>query len=158
MEKKTKTPVVIENRKAFHDYHIEERFEAGIELTGTEVKSIRRGRANQGDSYAAVDQGELFLYNMHISPYEQGNRFNPDPIRTRRLLMHKHEILRLYGVVRQEGLTLVPTKLYFKRGRVKIEIGLARGKKNYDKRNSEAERQSRRDIDRRLKSSNRQDD
>jgi len=95
---------------------------------------------------------------MHISPYEQGNRFNPDPIRTRRLLMHKHEILRLYGVVRQEGLTLVPTKLYFKRGRVKIEIGLARGKKNYDKRNSEAERQSRRDIDRRLKSSNRQDD
>jgi len=158
MEKKTKTPVVIENRKAFHDYHIEERFEAGIELTGTEVKSIRRGRANLGDSYAAVDQGELFLYNMHISPYEQGNRFNPDPIRTRRLLMHKHEILRLYGVVRQEGLTLVPTKLYFKRGRVKIEIGLARGKKNYDKRNSEAERQSRRDIDRRLKSSNRQDD
>lgn len=158
MEKKTKTPVVIENRKAFHDYHIEERFEAGIELTGTEVKSIRRGRANLGDSYAAVDQGELFLYNMHISPYEQGNRFNPDPIRTRRLLMHKHEILRLYGVVRQEGLTLVPTRLYFKRGRVKIEIGLARGKKNYDKRNSEAERQSRRDIDRRLKSSNRQDD
>ena len=158
MEKKSKTPVVIENRKAFHDYHIEERFEAGIELTGTEVKSIRRGRANLGDSYAAVDQGELFLYNMHISPYEQGNRFNPDPIRTRRLLMHKHEILRLYGIVRQEGLTLVPTKLYFKRGRVKIEIGLARGKKNYDKRNSEAERQSRRDIDRRLKSSNRQDD
>lgn len=158
MEKKTKTPVVIENRKAFHDYHIEERFEAGIELTGTEVKSIRRGRANLGDSYAAVDQGELYLYNMHISPYEQGNRFNPDPIRTRRLLMHKHEILRLYGVVRQEGLTLVPTRLYFKRGRVKIEIGLARGKKNYDKRNSEAERQSRRDIDRRLKSSNRQDD
>jgi len=158
MERKSKSPVVIENRKAFHDYHIEERFEAGIELTGTEVKSIRSGRANLGDSYAAVDQGELFLYNLHISPYDQGNRFNHDPVRTRRLLMHKHEILRLYGTVRQDGLTLVPLKLYFKRGRVKVEIGLAKGKKNYDKRDTESKRQSQRDIDRRLKSSGREED
>ncbi len=158
MEQKKKKPVVIENRKAFHEYHIEERFEAGIELTGTEVKSIRLGRANLSDSYAAVESGELFLFNMHISPYEQGNRFNHDPLRTRRLLMHKHEILRLYGTVKQEGLTLVPTRLYFKHGRVKVEIGLARGKKNYDKRDSEAKRQSKRDIERRLKSSGRQED
>lgn len=158
MERKSKAPVVIENRKAFHEYHIEERFEAGIELTGTEVKSIRSGRVNLGDSYAAVDHGELFLYSMHVSPYDQGNRFNHDPLRTRRLLMHKHEILRLYGTVRQEGLTLVPTKLYFKHGRVKIEIGLAKGKKNYDKRDTESKRQSQRDIDRRMKSSGRQDD
>lgn len=157
MERKSQAPVVIENRKAFHEYHIEERFEAGIELTGTEVKSIRQGKANMGDSYAAVDHGELFLYNMHISPYEQGNRFNPDPLRTRRLLMHKHEILRLYGVVRQDGLTLVPTKLYFKHGRVKIEIGLAKGKKNYDKRDTESKRQSQRDIDRRMKTAGRDD-
>ena len=158
MEQKKKTPVTIENRKAFHEYYIDERFEAGIELTGTEVKSIRLGRANLGDSYAAVENGELFLYNMHISPYEQGNRFNHDPLRIRRLLMHKHEILRLFGAVRQDGLTLVPTKLYFKRGRVKIEIGLARGKKNYDKRDSEAKRQSKREIERRLKSSGHQED
>ena len=158
MEKKTKAPVAIENRRAFHEYFIEERFEAGIELTGTEVKSIRRGRANLGDSYAGVEHGEMYLYNMHVSPYEQGNRFNHDPLRTRRLLMHKHEILRLYATIRQEGLTLVPTKLYFKGGRVKIEIGLARGKKNYDKRDTEAKRESDRDISRQLKSSGRQDD
>jgi SsrA-binding protein len=158
MEKKAKAPVVIENRKAFHDYQIEERFEAGIELTGTEVKSIRRGRANLGDSYAGVENGELFLYGMHISPYDQGNRFNHDPLRTRRMLMHKLEILRLYGTTRQDGLTLVPTRLYFKHGRVKIEIALARGKKNYDKRETEAKRESQRDISRQLKTSGRQDD
>jgi SsrA-binding protein len=158
MEKKAKAPVVIENRKAFHDYQIEERFEAGIELTGTEVKSIRRGRANLGDSYAGVENGELFLYGMHISPYDQGNRFNHDPLRTRRMLMHKLEILRLYGTTRQDGLTLVPTRLYFKHGRVKIEIALARGKKNYDKRDAEAKRESQRDISRQLKTSGRQDD
>ncbi len=157
MEKKQKAPVVIENRRAYHEYFIDERLEAGIELTGTEVKSIRRGRANFADSYAAVDHGELFLYGMHISPYEQGNRFNPDPVRTRRLLVHKHEILRLLGLVMQKGLTLVPTKLYFKHGRVKIEIGVARGKKNYDKRQTESERQSKREIERRLKSSGRED-
>jgi SsrA-binding protein len=157
MEKKNKAPVVLVNRRAYHEYIIEEKMEAGIELTGTEVKSIRAGRANFADSYAAVSNGELFLYGLHISPYEQGNRFNPDPIRTRRLLMHKHEILRLFGLVQQKGLTLVPTKIYFKRGRVKVEIGVGRGKKNYDKRQSDAERQTKRDIERRLKSSGRDD-
>jgi SsrA-binding protein len=142
---------IAENRKAYHEYHILERMEAGIELTGTEVKSIRNGRVNLNDSYAAVSNGELWLYSMHISPYEQGNRFNQDPLRTRRLLMHKREILRLFGQVRQEGLTLVPTRIYFKRGRVKIEISLAKGKKDYDKRDSLAKKEAQRDIDRRLK-------
>lgn len=157
MEKKEKASVVIENRRAYHEYFIDERIEAGIELTGTEVKSIRRGRANFADSYAAVENGEMFLYGMHISAYEEGNRFNPDPVRTRRLLMHKHEIVRLYGLIRLKGLTLVPTKLYFSHGRVKIEIGVARGKKNYDKRQSESERQTKRDIERSMKSSGRDD-
>ena len=145
------TKLIVENRKAYHDYHILERLEAGIELTGTEVKSLRQGRVNMGDSYAAVVNGELWLYAMHISPYEQGNRFNKDPMRTRRLLMHKNEILRLYGQTRTEGLTLVPTKLYFKHGRVKVEIGLAKGKKNFDKRDDEARKQASREIDRHLK-------
>jgi len=149
----SKNKLIVENRKAYHDYIIEERMEAGIELAGTEVKSIRQGRVNINDSYAAVSNGELWLYGMHISPYEQGNRFNKDPLRDRRLLMHKREILRLFGIVRQEGLTLVPTKLYFKNGRVKVEISLARGKKNYDKRDSEAKKQANREIDRRMKNS-----
>ncbi len=153
MIKDSKNKLIVENRKAYHDYYIEERMEAGIELAGTEVKSIRRGRVNLNDSYAAVSGGELWLYGMHISPYEQGNRFNKDPLRDRRLLMHKREILRLYGIVRQEGLPLVPPKLYFKNGRVKVEISLARGKKNYDKRDSEAKKQANREIDRRLKNS-----
>ena len=150
--------LIVENRKAYHEYHIIERMEAGIELTGTEVKSLRQGRVNLGDSYAAVVNGELWLYAMHISPYEQGNRFNQDPMRTRRLLMHKREIMRVFGQVRQEGLTLVPTKVYFKRGRVKIEISLAKGKKNYDKREDEARKQASREIDRRLKDRGRHDD
>lgn len=152
MANDSKNKLIVENRKAYHDYYIEERMEAGIELAGTEVKSIRQGHINLNDSYAAISDGELWLYNMHISPYEQGNRFNKDPLRDRRLLMHKREILRLFGIVRQEGLTLVPTKLYFKNGRVKVEISLARGKKNYDKRDSEAKKQASRDIERRLKS------
>jgi SsrA-binding protein len=150
--------LIAENRKAYHDYYIEERMEAGIELTGTEVKSIRQGRVNLGDSYASITNGELWLYSMHISPYEQGNRFNPDPLRTRRLLMHKREILRLFGIVRQEGLTLIPTRLYFKNGRVKVEVSLARGKKNFDKRDSEAKKQASREIERRLKDHGRRQD
>ena len=151
MVKENNGKPIADNRKAYHDYTIGERLEAGIELAGTEVKSIRQGKVNLSDSYAAVNGGELWLYGMHISPYEQGNRFNKDPLRTRRLLMHKREILRLYGIVRQEGLTLVPTRLYFKHGRVKVEIGVARGKKNYDKRDSEARKQAARDIDIRIK-------
>lgn len=152
------TKLIVENRKAYHEYHILERFEAGIELTGTEVKSLRQGRVNLGDSYAQVVNGELFLYAMHVSPYEQGNRFNKDPLRTRRLLMHKNEILRLFGQVRTEGLTLVPTKLYFKRGRVKVEISLAKGKKNFDKRDDDARKQAGREIERRLKNNGRDED
>lgn len=147
--------LIAENRKAYHDYFIEERFEAGIELAGTEVKSIRQRQVNLADSYAVIKDGELWLQAMHISPYEQGNRFNRDPMRSRRLLMHKREIMRLHGVTRQKGLTLVPTKLYFKNGRVKIEIALARGKKNYDKRDTEARRQADRAIEQRLKGQNR---
>lgn len=143
--------IIADNRKAYHDYYIEEKMEAGIELSGTEVKSIRQGKLNLNDSYIAVKDGELWLIGAHISPYEQGNRFNRDPMRTRKLLMHKREILRLFGVVKQEGLTLVPTKGYFKDGRVKIEVGLARGKKNYDKRDVMAEKQANRDIDRQIK-------
>ena len=143
--------VVAENRKAYHEYFIEERMEAGIELAGTEVKSIRAGKISLGESYAAVLNGELWLVGCHVSPYEQGNRFNKEPMRTRRLLMHHSEIMRLYGLVKQKGLTLVPTKVYFRAGRVKVEIGVARGKKLHDKRETEAERQAVREIDRRMK-------
>lgn len=147
--------LIAENRKAFHDYFIEEKYEAGVALSGTEVKSLRAGRVNLKDSYCTVKDGEIFLIGVHISPYEMGNRFNLDPMRTRKLLMHKNEIIRLYSKIKQDGLTLVPTKCYFKDGRVKFEIGLARGKKNYDKRDVEAEKQAKRDIDRAMKSFNR---
>ncbi len=147
---------VADNRKARHDYFLLEKLETGIELAGTEVKSIRNGRVNLSDSYAAVEEGQLWLHGMHISPYEQGNRFNKDPLRTRRLLAHKREILRLYGRVRQEGLTLVPTRLYFKNGRVKVEIALAKGKKNYDKRDAAAKREADRVIAQRVKTDGRQ--
>lgn len=158
MSKESGNKLIAENRKAYHDYYIEERMEAGLELAGTEVKSIRLGQVNLNDSYASVVNGELWLYGMHISPYEQGNRFNKDPMRVRRLLMHKREILRLFGIVRQQGLTLVPTRLYFKNGRVKIEISLARGKKNYDKRDSDAKKQATREIEKRMKDKGRQYD
>lgn len=148
---------IAENRKAYHDYHIEEKMEAGLELQGTEVKSLRQGRVNLSDSYAAVQNGELWLIGMHISPYEQGNRFNHDPLRNRRLLMHKREIMRLNGLVMQQGLTLVPTRLYFKSGRVKVEICLARGKKSFDKRYTEAKKQANREIERRIKDRGRND-
>ncbi|HHW72040.1 MAG TPA: SsrA-binding protein SmpB [Firmicutes bacterium] len=136
--------VISENRKARHDYFIEETLEAGIVLQGTEVKSIRLGRVNLKDSYARVENGEVFLFGMHISPYEQGNRFNHDPLRPRKLLLHKRQIRRLLGKTREEGYTLVPTRLYFSQGRCKVELALARGKKLYDKRDSYAKRDAER--------------
>ena len=146
--------IIAENRKAFHDYFIDEKFEAGIVLSGTEVKSLRAGKVNLKDNYCTVKDGEIFLVGVNISPYDHGNRFNLDPMRTRKLLMHKNEIIKLYSTIKQDGLTLVPTKCYFKDSKVKFEIGLARGKKNYDKRDSIAEKQTKRDIDRALKNQN----
>ncbi len=146
--------VIAENRKAFHDYFIEEKYEAGIVLSGTEVKSLRAGKINLKDSYCTIKDGEIFLVGVNISPYDHGNRFNLDPMRSRKLLMHKNEIIKLYSTIKQDGLTLVPTKCYFKDSKVKIEVGLARGKKNYDKRDSIAEKQAKRDIDRALKNQN----
>ena len=143
---------VATNRKAFHDYFIEDRFEAGIELTGTEVKSIRAGKLNLKDSFCHVKNGEMILYGMHISPYEQGNIFNRDPLRQRRLLMHKREILRLGAKIQQDGYSLIPLSVYFRHARVKVELGLARGKKLYDKRAAAAERDAKRDMDRARKS------
>ncbi|MBP5493096.1 MAG: SsrA-binding protein SmpB [Clostridiales bacterium] len=150
--------IIAENRKAFHDYFIDEKFEAGVVLSGTEVKSLRAGRVNLKDSYVQCKEGEIFLVGVHISPYEQGNRFNLDPMRTRKLLMHKNEIIRLYSTVKQDGLTLVPTKCYFKDGKVKFEIGLARGKKNYDKRDASAEKSAKREIDRAMKNQRKNSD
>lgn len=139
------------NRKAFHEYFVLERFEAGIELAGTEVKSIRAGEVNLKDSFCTVKNGELFVRGMHVSPYEHGNIFNKDPVRPRRLLMHKREIMKLNSRVMQDGVALIPLSLYFKDSRVKVELGLCKGKKLHDKRDSEADRQSKRDIDRIMK-------
>ena len=148
--------IAAENRKARHDYFIHETYEAGLVLTGTEVKSIRAGKVNLKDSYAQIDKAsELYVHNMHISPYEQGNRYNHEPLRTRKLLMHKVEIRKLIGKTKEKGYTLVPLKLYFVRGRVKLEVGLASGKKNYDKRQDMAERDAKREIDRSMKERNR---
>ena len=147
--------IVAKNSKAFHDYFIEDRYEAGIELAGTEVKSIRQGNVNLKDSFCIVKDGEMSVLGMHISPYEKGNIFNKDPRRTRKLLMHKREIMRLFGKIKQDGYALVPLSIYFKGPRVKLEIGLAKGKKLYDKRDSAAKRDSKREIDRAMKSRNR---
>ena len=138
------------NRKAFHDYFILERYEAGIELFGTEVKSIRAGTLNLKDSYCTIKNGEIFVRGMHVSPYEQGNIFNRDPMRTRRLLMHKKEILKLNAKVMQDGAALIPLSVYFKDSKVKVEVGLCKGKKLYDKRESEAKRQADREIEQRI--------
>lgn len=143
--------VVSRNRKAFHDFYIDETCEAGIALTGTEVKSIRASRVNLRDSYARVENGELFLYNMHVSTYEQGNRFNHEPLRIRKLLMHRREINRLRGKVQEKGFTLVPLQVYIKNGKIKIEIALARGKKLYDKRKAIAEKTAGREMERAFK-------
>ena len=139
---------VTENRKARHEYHILETYEAGIALTGTEVKSLRAGKANLQDSYARVENAELMLYNMHISPYEQGNQFNHEPKRVRRLLMHKQEIMRLLGKTREKGLALIPLKVYFKNGLAKVELALAKGKKLYDRREDLAARDAKREMER----------
>ena len=144
--------IIANNRKAYHDFFVDETYEAGIELLGTEVKSLRLGGVNLKDSYCYVEDGELFVCGMHISPYEKGNIFNREPLRVRRLLMHKKEILKLHGLVGQKGFTLVPLSLYFSGSRVKIEVGLCRGKKLYDKRESDAKRQANRDIERYSKS------
>ncbi|NLM62063.1 MAG: SsrA-binding protein SmpB [Clostridiales bacterium] len=149
------TKTVATNRKAFHDYYITERFEAGIELFGTEVKSIRQGAVNLKDSYCIVKDGELFVRGMHISPYEKGNIFNRDPMRVRKLLMHKREIMRLAGRVQQDGFALVPLSVYLKGPYVKVEIALVKGKKLYDKRDSERNRDAAREIDKALKERNR---
>ncbi len=152
MADKKGVKVAATNRKARHDYFILERFEAGIELMGTEVKSIRAGRVNLKDAFCQVKNGELFVYNMHVSPYEQGNRFNGEPLRDRRLLMHKREIRKLQAAVMQDGFALVPLSLYFKNSRVKVEVGVCKGKKLYDKRSSMAERDTKREMDRAMKS------
>ena len=149
---KAETKSIAKNSKAFHDYFVEERFEAGVVLAGTEVKSIRQGTVNLKDSWCQVKDGELWLYGAHISPYEKGNIFNKDPRRVRKLLMHRREILRLHMAVQRDGLTLVPLSLYFKDAKVKVEVGLCKGKKLYDKRASAAERDAKRDMDRAMKS------
>ena len=148
---KNKYKLICDNKKVRHEFHLLETFEAGIELRGTEVKSLRAGQANLRDAYAKIENGEIFLYNMNISPYEQGNRFNHLPTRPRRLLMHKQEIVRLYAKVREMGLTLVPVKAYFSGSRAKIEIALAQGKKLYDKREDMVAKAVRRDTERMLK-------
>ncbi|MBA1335581.1 MAG: tmRNA-binding protein SmpB [Firmicutes bacterium] len=143
--------VIARNKKARHDYFIEESFEAGIELAGTEVKSIRNGKINIKDSFAKVDRGEVFLHNMHISPYEKGNIYNKDPLRVRRLLLHKREIRKLIGYTQQKGFTLVPLSVYITRGLVKVELAVARGKKTYDKREDIARKDAERKIERAIK-------
>ena len=150
-ENKTVTKTIAENRKARHDYFVDEVYEAGISLYGTEVKSLRRGTVNLKDSYCEIDKGELFALGVLISPYEEGNIFNRDPLRPRKLLMHKREIMKLTGIVARDGFTLVPLSLYFKGSHVKMAIGLCRGKKLYDKREDMARKDANREIERRMK-------
>ena len=147
--------IIAKNSKAYHDYFIEEKYEAGIELAGTEVKSIRLGNVNLKDSFCIIKDGQLSVLGMHISPYEKGNIFNKDPRRPRRLLMHKREIMRLFGRMKQDGSALIPLTIYFKGPRVKVELGLAKGKKLYDKRESSAKRDAKREMDRVMKTRNR---
>ena len=151
MEKDSGIKMVAQNKKAYHDYFVLEKLEAGLELFGTEVKSIRQGKINLKDSWCFVKDGEMFVNGMHISPYEQGNIFNRDPLRTKRLLLHKREIRRFYAHVKQEGLAIVPLSVYFKKGRAKVEIGLCKGKKLYDKREVAAKKDAQRDIERSLR-------
>ncbi|MBQ3046191.1 MAG: SsrA-binding protein SmpB [Clostridia bacterium] len=146
MEKNSNIKVIAQNKKAYHDYFVLEKLEAGIELFGTEVKSIRQGKINLKDSWCFVKDGEMFVNGMHISPYEQGNIFNRDPLRTKRLLLHKKEIRRFYSQVKQEGLAIVPLSVYFSKGRAKVEIGLCKGKKLYDKREVAAKKDAQRNI------------
>ena len=158
MAKETGHKIISVNRKARHEYFVDETYEAGIALFGTEVKSLRAGQVNLKDSYCEVREGELFLTGAHISPYEKGNVFNREPERDRKLLMHRREIMKLHGLVGREGYTLIPLSLYFKDSNVKVEVGLCRGKKLYDKRDTEAKRQANRDIERYAKSRSRNAD
>jgi SsrA-binding protein len=146
--------VVAQNKKAYHDYFVEEKFEAGIELSGTEVKSVRLGTINLKDAYCTVKDGEIFARGMHISPYEKGNIFNKDPLRPKRLLMHKREIMKLYGQTKQDRLALIPLSVYLKGPLVKLELGLCKGKKLHDKRESEASKEAFREMDRKMKERN----
>ncbi|MDV5062390.1 SsrA-binding protein SmpB [Veillonella sp. YH-vei2232] len=151
MTEKKSNSLIADNRKARHDFNIHETYEAGIALTGTEIKSIRQGKLNLKDSFCRIENGELLLYQVHISPYEQGNRFNHEPERTRKLLMHKAEIHKLLGQVKEKGFSLIPLNFHFSRGYVKVTVGLVTGKKLYDKRQDMAERDAKRDIEKRLK-------
>lgn len=155
MAEKKNDRVIAQNKKAFHDYFVDEEFEAGIGLFGTEVKSVRQGKVNLKDSYVSLKTGEAILIGMHISPYEQGNIFNREPLRSRRLLLHRREINRLIGLTQQEGYTLIPLRVYLKGQLVKVSIGLCRGKKNYDKRQDIARRDAKRDMERALKNNRR---
>lgn len=147
--------IIAQNRKAQRDYHILNAYEAGLQLRGTEVKALREGRANLKDGYARIENGEAYLYNIHIGEYAQGNRFNHEPERKRKLLLHRHEINRLWGQANEKGHTLVPLKLYFKRGKAKVELGVARGKKQFDKRRDIARRDAQREVEQALKTSTR---
>ena len=154
MADKNSVKIIAQNKKAYHDYFVDEKYEAGIELFGTEVKSIRQGRVNVKESYCDIKDSEVFVVGMHISPYEQGNVFNKDPLRPKKLLLHKKEILKLFGLVSQKGYTLVPLQIYLKNSKVKVEIGLCRGKKLYDKRDDMARNDAKRDMERAFKSHN----
>ena len=150
-DKKTQPKIIAQNKKAWHDYFVDEKYEAGIALYGTEVKSVRAGAVNLKDSYCSIKNGEIFILGMHISPYEKGNIFNREPLRDKKLLMHKREIMKLGGLITQKGYTLVPLSLYFSGKNVKVEIGLCRGKKLYDKRDTIAKHDADREIERRMK-------
>lgn len=153
-DNKKSVKIIAQNKKAYHDYFVDEKYEAGVELFGTEVKSIRAGRVNLKESYCDIKNGEIFVIGMHISPYEQGNIFNKDPMRPKKLLLHKREILKLFGLVSQKGYTLIPLQIYLSGSRVKIEIGLCRGKKLYDKREDMARNDAKRDMERAFRSHN----
>ena len=152
-KKSNSVKIIAQNKKAYHDYFVDEKYEAGVELFGTEVKSIRAGRINLKESYCDIKDGEIYAVGMHISPYEQGSVYNRDPLRNKKLLLHKREILKLFGLVSQKGYTLVPLQVYLSGSRVKIEIGLCRGKKLYDKRDDMAKHDAKRDIERAFKAS-----
>lgn len=151
MDKQDSNKTVAQNKKAYHDYFVLEEYEAGIELFGTEIKSIRQGKLNLKDSWCNIIEGEIFVNGMHISPYDHGNIFNRDPLRVRKLLMHKKEINRLFGTIKQEGLSLIPLSVYFKKGRAKVKVGLCKGKKLYDKRDVAAKKDAARNIERAMK-------
>lgn len=151
MNKKQGPGMIANNKKAYHDYFIEEKYEAGISLHGTEVKALRMGKCSIKEAFLRIENGELYIYGMHVSPYEKGNIFNKDPLRVKKLLMHRNEILKLQGQIKEKGYTLVPLQVYFKKSLVKVEIGLARGKKNYDKRQDIAKKDARREAERDFK-------